>query len=73
LAALVDTAGNRAAIAEALTAAVMAEQSAGAVLLLSEIDAAVATVTTQYVRTAPAADLVCAAGEVFAPPVIAWA
>jgi uncharacterized phage protein gp47/JayE len=73
LAATVDTAGNRAAIAAAVASAVLAEQSAGATLLLSELDAAVATVTTQYVRTAPVADLVCAAGEVFAPPVVTWA
>jgi uncharacterized phage protein gp47/JayE len=73
LAASVDTAGNRAAIAAALNAAVLAEQSSEAELLLPEIDAAVATVTTQYARTAPVADLVCAAGEVFALPVVTWA
>jgi uncharacterized phage protein gp47/JayE len=73
LAPSVDTAGNRAAIVAALNAAVLAEQSAGATLLLSELDAAVATVTTQYARTAPVADLVCAAGEVFALPVVTWA
>lgn len=72
LAPAVDTAGNRAAIEAALRGAVLAEQSSGAELLLSEIDAAVATVTTQYSRTAPVADLVCAAGEVFAPPVVTW-
>ena len=73
LAPSVDTAGNRAAIVAALNAAVLAEQSAGSTLLLSELDAAVATVTTQYARTAPVADLVCAAGEVFALPVVTWA
>lgn len=73
LAPSVDTAGNRAAIVAALTAAVLAEQSSGAELLLSEIDAAVATVTTQYSRTAPVTDLVCAAGEVFALPAVTWA
>jgi uncharacterized phage protein gp47/JayE len=73
LAATVDTAGNRAAIYAALTALVLAEQSAGSTLLLSELDAAVATVTTQYTRTAPMADVTCVAGEVFAPPVIIWA
>lgn len=72
LAATVDTAGNRAAIATAVANAVLAEQSAGATLLLSELDAAVATVTTQYMRTAPVADLTCAAGEVFALPVVTW-
>jgi uncharacterized phage protein gp47/JayE len=72
LAPSVDMAGNQAAIAAALTAAVLSEQSSGAELLLSEIDAAVATVTTQYARTAPVADLVCAAGEVFALPVVTW-
>lgn len=73
LAPSIDTAGNRAAIAAALNAAVLAEQSEGSTLLLSELDAAVATVTTQYSRTAPVADLVCVAGEVFALPVITWA
>lgn len=73
LAATVDTAGNRAAIDAALRAVVQAEQSAGSTLLLSELDAAVATVTTQYTRTAPVTDVTCAAGEVFAPPVITWA
>ena len=73
LAAAVDTAGNRAAIEAAVTNAVLAEQSAGATLLLSELDAAVATVTTQYVRSAPVTDLTCAVGEVFAPPVVTWA
>jgi Baseplate J-like protein len=73
LAAAADTAGNRAAIAAAISVVALAEQSAGATLLLSELDAAVATVTTQYVRVAPVADLICAAGEVFAPPVVTWA
>lgn len=72
LAPAVDTAGNRAAIEAALNALVLAEQSAGAELLLSEIDAAVATVTTQYTRVAPVAPLTCGAGEMFSPPVIAW-
>jgi uncharacterized phage protein gp47/JayE len=72
LASTVDTAGNRAAIEAAITSTVFAEQAAGATLLLSELDAAVASVTTQYVRVAPVADLICAAGEVFAPPVLTW-
>ena len=72
LAAEVDTAANRAAIEAALSALVLAEQSAGATLLLSEIDAAVATVTTQYARIAPIAVLACQAGEIFALPVVSW-
>ena len=68
----VDTAANRAAIEQSLGALVLAEQTTGATLLLSEIDAAVATVTTQYTRVAPVAALTCATGEIFALPVVTW-
>ncbi|WP_180131850.1 baseplate J/gp47 family protein [Rhodoferax sp. BLA1] len=69
----VDTGPNRAAILAALVALVDAEQSEGAVLQVAEIDAAIAVVTTQYTRLAPMADLVCGAGQVFAPPTVVWA
>lgn len=59
-----DTAGNRAAISAALQAAVLAEATESALLAMAEIDAAVATVTSQYTRLAPLADIAVGAGEV---------
>jgi uncharacterized phage protein gp47/JayE len=59
-----DTAGNRAAISAALQAAVLAESTEDALLAMAEIDAAVATVTSQYTRLAPLADIAAGAGEV---------
>lgn len=73
LATAVDTAQNRASIEAALTALVLSKQSSGNALLLAELDAAGATVTTQYTRSAPLVDLQCGAGEVFALPVVTWA
>ncbi len=64
LAPAVDTAGNRAAIISALFSAVEAEMSDGAVLALAEIDAAIASITTQYTRLAPMADVAVSAGEI---------
>jgi uncharacterized phage protein gp47/JayE len=72
LAAAVDSAANRAAIEAALAALVLSKQSSGSELLLAELDAAGATVTTQYTRSAPLADLLCGAGELFALPVVTW-
>lgn len=63
LAAGVDTAENRAAITTAITASVMAESSKTSVSM-AELDAAIATITTQYTRLAPLADIAVAAGEV---------
>ncbi len=73
LAAGVDTTGNRAAIAVALTDLVLSKQSDGAVIMPSDVDAAVATVTTQYARITPTANIVAAEGEVLNLPVITWA
>lgn len=60
----VDTAENRAAITQAINNAILAEQSETSVLGMAELDAAIATVTTQYTRLAPLADVAVAAGEV---------
>ncbi|WP_050469168.1 baseplate J/gp47 family protein [Herbaspirillum chlorophenolicum] len=68
-----DTAQNRAAITAAENAAVLAETSETAVLGLAEIDAAAATVTTQYTRLYPLADIAVAAGEVLVLSPIEWA
>lgn len=59
-----DTTLNRNAITAALYAAVASETSETSTLLMSEIDAAVATVTNQYVRHAPAYDVSVGFGEV---------
>ena len=61
--ASVDSAENRAAINAALSALVLAEKSETSVLAMAEIDNAIATVTTQYTRLAPLADIAVAAGE----------
>jgi uncharacterized phage protein gp47/JayE len=61
--ASVDSAANRAAINSALGALVLAEKSETSVLAMAEIDNAIATVTTQYTRLAPLADIAVAAGE----------
>ncbi len=68
-----DTAGNRAAISAAVGATVLAEVSETSVLAMAEIDAAIATVTTQYTRVAPTADIAVAAGEVLLLNPIVWA
>nr|WP_225587828.1 baseplate J/gp47 family protein [Methylomonas fluvii] len=68
-----DTTGNRNAITAALNALVLSEVSETAFLALAEIDAAIATVTTQYTRIAPVADLAAAAGEVFVLQPVIWA
>lgn len=59
-----DTAGNRAAITTSLQAAVLAESTEDALLAMAEIDAAIATVTSQYTRLAPLADITVGVGEV---------
>lgn len=67
-----DTAGNRTSIAAALLAAVLAESSEDSLLAKAEIDAAVATVTSQYTRIAPVADIAVAAGEVLVLNPVVW-
>jgi len=67
-----DTAGNRAAITGAIATAVLAETSETALLAMAEIDAAIATVTSQYTRIAPTADVAVAPGEVLVLSPIVW-
>ncbi|WAR43592.1 baseplate J/gp47 family protein [Methylomonas rapida] len=67
-----DTVDNRNAIAAALSALVLAESSETSLLALAEIDAAIATVTTQYTRIAPVADIAIGAGEVFVLQPVVW-
>ncbi len=67
-----DTAGNRAAITVALQAAVLAEASESSLLAMAELDAAIATVTSQYTRIAPVADIAVAAGEVLVLDPVVW-
>lgn len=68
-----DTAENRAAIASAIGATVLAEESETSLLAMAEIDAATATVTSQYTRLAPTADIAVVAGEVLVLNPIVWA
>lgn len=68
-----DTAPNRSAIAGAVSAAVLAEESETSLLALAEIDAAIATVTSQYTRIEPTADVAVGAGEVLVLSPIVWA
>lgn len=67
-----DTAGNRAAIAAAINAAVLAEVSETSLLAVAEIDAAIATVTSQYNRIAPVVDTPVDAGAVLVLDPIVW-
>lgn len=72
LPASVDTSVNRAAIESALSALVLSETSEDAVLAMAEIDAATATVTSQYTRLAPTADISVSAGEVLVLSPVDW-
>ncbi len=67
-----DTAENRAAIEAAISGVVMAEMSETSVLGMAELDAAIATVTTQYTRLAPLADIAVSAGEVLVLNPVTW-
>ncbi len=67
-----DTVANRNAITAALSALVLAEVSETSLLAVAEIDAAIATVTTQYTRIAPLADIAIGAGELFVLQPIGW-
>lgn len=67
-----DTAQNRANIEAAISALVLAEMSETASIAMGELDAAIATVTTQYTRLAPLADVSVAAGEVFTFGAVTW-
>nr|WP_305890903.1 baseplate J/gp47 family protein [Methylomonas sp. WSC-7] len=67
-----DTLDNRNAITAALAALGLAESSETSLLAMAEIDAAIATVTTQYTRIAPLADIAIGAGEVFVLQPVVW-
>lgn len=68
----VDSSGNRAAIQSALDALIMAESSETAILTIGEIDEAIATVTNQYTRLAPLANLAVSDNEVFVLAPVDW-
>lgn len=68
-----DSQGNRDAIEAALSALVLSETSESAVLTMAEIDAAIASVTQQYTRLAPLADLAVGPGELFVLNPVLWA
>lgn len=67
-----DTEVNRAAIVSAVREAIMKENSEGSVFLLAELDAAISTVTTQYVRRAPTDDITAKQGEIITLNTINW-
>lgn len=69
----VDSAANRASIQSALDALVMSEASESAILTIGEIDEAIATVTNQYTRLAPTANLAVSTHEVFVLQPVVWA
>ncbi|MDO8941482.1 MAG: baseplate J/gp47 family protein [Methylicorpusculum sp.] len=68
-----DSQTNRDAIDAALSALVLSESSETAVLTMAEIDAAIASVTQQYTRLAPLADLAVGPGELFVLNPVLWA
>lgn len=68
----IDTVLTRNAITSALSAAIAAEASETSVLLMSEIDAAISTVTNQYVRHAPTADITVGYGEILVLERVVW-
>ena len=68
-----DTAANRTAIAAVLSSTVLAESSETSLLAMAEIDAAIATVTSQYTRLLPLVDTAVAPGEVLVLNPIVWA
>lgn len=67
-----DTAENRAAIAAAVADVVLAEMSETSILAMAELDAAIATITTQYTRLVPLADIAVSAGEVLVLNSMSW-
>lgn len=61
----VDSADNRAKIVAAINDLVLAENLEASVIFMAELDAAIASVTTQYTRNTPVADIVVNTGAVF--------
>jgi uncharacterized phage protein gp47/JayE len=60
-----DTAENRQAITEALATLINSNLSEQPILLLTDIDVAIMSVTSDYVRIAPTANITAAAGDIF--------
>ncbi|MCQ8103238.1 baseplate J/gp47 family protein [Methylomonas sp. SURF-2] len=67
-----DSLANRDAIQAALAALVLSESAETALLTMAEIDAAIASVTQQYTRLAPLADLAVGPGELFVLNPVLW-
>jgi uncharacterized phage protein gp47/JayE len=61
----VDTAENRQAITDSLSVLINSNLSEQSTLLLTDIDVAIMSITSDYVRIAPTANITAAAGEVF--------
>ncbi|MDR2188958.1 MAG: baseplate J/gp47 family protein [Azonexus sp.] len=72
LAPAIDTAGNRAAVETAIRAAILFEDGESAVLGMAEIDVAIATISSQYTRFAPTADIAVLPGEALTLGNITW-
>lgn len=60
-----DTAENRQAITDALSVLINSNLNEQATLLLTDIDVTIMSVTSDYVRIAPIANITAAAGEIF--------
>lgn len=69
---MADTVDNRNAITAALSAIVLSEFAEDAVLAMAELDTAIATVTNQYTRISPLADIAVAPGEVLVLDPVVW-
>ena len=63
-----DTETNRTNITAAVQEAILSEDLEDSVLLLAELDAAISTVTTQYVRLSPVSDIKVGDGEILVFP-----
>ncbi|BEV07969.1 baseplate J/gp47 family protein [Methylophilus sp. DW102] len=61
----VDSEANRALITNAINNLILAENSETSVIYQAELDAAIASVTTQYTRNAPLDDITVNSGSVF--------
>ncbi|MGV3581916.1 MAG: baseplate J/gp47 family protein [Methylophilus sp.] len=61
----IDSAQNRADILQSVNNLILSESSEGSVLAMAELDAAIASVTTQYTRLAPLNDIAVNSGSVF--------
>lgn len=68
----VDTTQNRNNIQAALNQLVLAKSSEQVSILLAELDAAIASITTQYTRVAPVVDQSAGPGEVFVMQPVVW-